>query len=126
MLLGSAVPAGGAEPDARPPAGNFAYVGSRCAAAHQGGDGVQVVDIADPRRPRLVSIVGCHEIDAVRRADGKVLVACARNLVDHRRSDGATALHLIDATTPRSPTPKSPRAASSGGIRCAAHACSFR
>jgi hypothetical protein len=35
--------------------GNFAYVGSRCGEGAQGGDGVQVVDIANPRHPRLVS-----------------------------------------------------------------------
>src|SRR5947209_14426578 len=47
--------------------------------------------------------IGCHEIDAVQRADGTVLVSCARNLVDHERSNGATALHLIDATNPANP-----------------------
>ncbi|NBH03475.1 hypothetical protein [Amycolatopsis sp. SID8362] len=200
VMLGSSVPASAAPDDIRPPAGtvldnfhlvghaaldgfgdygdifahgDFAYIGSRCSGTHQGGDGVQVVDISHPNRPRLVSklpnpaytraedvtvldvrtpsftgtlavvgiqacfssghetevvpgvrlfdvtdavhpallgqwdlpqgTVGCHEIDAVQRADGKVLVACARNLVDHRRSNGATALHLIDATNPRSP-----------------------
>jgi hypothetical protein len=200
-LLGSAVPAGSApETEARPPAGttldnftfvghsgldgfgdygdlyahgDFAYIGSRCGAAHQGGDGVQVVDISRPSRPALVSklpnpaftraedvtvrevhtpsftgtiaivgiqacfnsgheqeivpgirlfnvtdpkhptllghwdlpqaTIGCHEIDAVQRADGKLLIACARNLVDHRNSNGATALHLIDATNPATP-----------------------
>jgi hypothetical protein len=35
--------------------GHFAYVGSRCGEAAQGGDGVQVVDIANPRHPQLVS-----------------------------------------------------------------------
>ncbi|MFJ9779057.1 LVIVD repeat-containing protein [Amycolatopsis sp. NPDC101161] len=201
VFLGSAVPASAAPDAGRPPAGtvldnftfvghsgldgfgdygdlyahgNYAYIGSRCAAAHQGGDGVQVVDISRPNRPRLVSklpnpaytraedvtvldvhtpsftgalavvgiqacfgsgheaevvpgvrlfnvtdpahpallghwdlpqgTIGCHEIDAVQRADGQVLVACARNLVDHRNSKGATALHLIDATNPAGPT----------------------
>jgi len=35
--------------------GSFAYVGSRCGQGAQGGDGVQVVDIANPRHPRVVS-----------------------------------------------------------------------
>ena len=202
VLLSSAVPASPAEPNStRPPAGtvldnftfvghsgldgfgdygdltahgDFAYIGSRCAAAHQGGAGVQVVDIAHPQHPRLVSklpnpaftraedvtvldvhtpsftgtlavvgiqacfgsgheqevvpgvrlfdvtnpvhpallghwdlpqgTIGCHEIDAVQRADGTVLIACARNLVDHQNNNGATALHLIDATNPAGPS----------------------
>jgi hypothetical protein len=153
--------------------GDFAYVGSRCSPTRQGGDGVQVVDIAHPNRPQLVSklpnpaftraedltvldvhtpsftgalavvgiqacfgsghepevvpglrlfdvtrpahptllghwdlpqgSVGCHEIDAVQRGDGTLLLSCARNLVDHQRSNGATALHLVDATNPASP-----------------------
>jgi len=153
--------------------GDFAYVGSRCSPTHQGGDGVQVVDISHPNRPRLVSklpnpaftraedvtvldvhtpsftgtvavvgiqacfnsgheaevvpgvrlfdvthptrptllghfdlpqgTIGCHEIDAVQRADQTFLIACARNLIDHERSNGATALHLIDATNPANP-----------------------
>ncbi len=153
--------------------GDFAYIGSRCGAAHQGGAGVQVVDISHPAHPTLVSklpnppftraedvsvhqvrtpsftgtlavvgiqacfgsgheqevvpgirlfnvtdpkhptllghwdlpqaTIGCHEIDAVQRADGRVLVACARNLIDHRNSNGSTALHLIDVTNPAGP-----------------------
>lgn len=153
--------------------GDFAYVGSRCSPTRQGGDGVHVVDISHPNRPRLVSklanpaftraedvtvldvrtpsfsgtlavvgiqacfgsghetevvpglrlfdvthptrptllghwdlpqgTIGCHEIDAVQRADAKVLLACARNLVDHQRSNGVNALHLVDATNPATP-----------------------
>jgi len=153
--------------------GDVAYIGSRCSSTRQGGDGVQVVDISRPTRPKLVAklpnpaftraedvtvldvrtpsftgtlavvgiqacfgsgheaevvpgvrlfdvtrpnhptllghwdlpqgTIGCHEIDAVQRGDGTLLVSCARNLVDHQRSNGATALHLIDATTPASP-----------------------
>jgi hypothetical protein len=153
--------------------GDHAYVGSRCGPQAQGGAGVQVVDIANPARPRLVSklvndaftraedltvidartpsfrgalavvgiqacfgsgheaevvpglrffdvsnpvrpvllgrwdlpqgTIGCHEVDAVQRADGKVLAVCARNLVDHINSNGGTAIHLIDATNPAAP-----------------------
>lgn len=153
--------------------GDFAYVGSRCSPTRQGGDGVQVVDIAHPNRPQLVNklanpaftraedvtvldvhtptftgtlavvgiqacfgsghetevvpgvrlfdvthpphptllshwdlpqgTAGCHEIDAIQRADGKLLISCARNLRDHERSNGANALHLIDATNPSAP-----------------------
>ncbi len=35
--------------------GDFAYVGSRCGDENRGGDGVQVVNISKPHRPRLVS-----------------------------------------------------------------------
>jgi hypothetical protein len=153
--------------------GGYAYVGSRCGAARQGGDGVQVVDITRPARPRVVATlpnpaftraedvtvrdvrtptftgtvavvgiqacfgsghepevvpglrfydvthpahpallghwdlpqgtIGCHEIDAVQRADGTFLAVCARNLVDHERSGGATAIQLVDVTAPAAP-----------------------
>ncbi|HET9139279.1 hypothetical protein [Actinophytocola sp.] len=153
--------------------GDFAYIGSRCSSTRQGGDGVQVVDISHPKRPRLVGklanpaftraedvtvldlrtpsftgtlavvgiqacfgsgheaevvpgirlfdvthptrptllghwdlpqgTIGCHEIDAVQRADRTVLLACARNLVDHQRSNAADSLHLVDATNPAHP-----------------------
>lgn len=72
--------------------------------------GVRLFNVTRPAHPTLLGqwdlpqgTIGCHEIDAVQRADGKVLVACARNLVDHERSNGANALHLIDATNPASP-----------------------
>jgi hypothetical protein len=150
--------------------GDDAYVGSRCGAQHQGGDGVQVVDISHPSRPRTVSklanppytraedltvldvktpafsgaiavvgiqacfgsghesevvpgirifdvthaarpallgqwdlpkaTIGCHEVDVVQRADGKVLAVCARNLVDHENSGGTTSIQLLDITNP--------------------------
>jgi hypothetical protein len=153
--------------------GDFAYVGSRCGAQHQGGDGVQVVDISHPSRPRTVSTlpnpaytraedvkvqevhtpsftgvlavvgiqacfgsghesevvpglrffdvthpahpvlvghwdlpqatIGCHEIDAVQRADGRLLAVCARNLIDHINSKGVTAVHIVDISNPASP-----------------------
>jgi hypothetical protein len=153
--------------------GDYAYVGSRCGAEHQGGDGVQVVDISRPSRPRPVSklpnppftraedltvvdaktpsfsgaiavvgiqacfdsghegevvpglrffdvtkptqpklvgqwdlpqaTIGCHEVDAVQRADGRLLAVCARNLVDHQNSGGSTSIHLIDLTNPAAP-----------------------
>jgi hypothetical protein len=153
--------------------GDYAYVGSRCGAEHQGGDGVQVVDISHPSRPRTVSTlanppytraedmtvldaktpsfsgviavvgiqacfgsghesevvpgirvfdvtratrptllgqwdlpkatIGCHEVDAVQRADGKLLAVCARNLVDHENSGGTTSIHLLDITDPAHP-----------------------
>lgn len=153
---------------------NFAYVGTRCGDDHQGGKGVRVVDISNPRQPRVVSTlegppftrsedvvvtdvstpsftgalavvgiqacfdsghesevvpgirffdvtdpahptllghwdlpqgtVGCHEIDAVQRTDGMILAGCARNLVDHINSNGAVAIHFVDATDPANPT----------------------
>jgi hypothetical protein len=172
--------------------GDFAYVGSRCGQGAAGGDGVQVVDISEPSRPRVVSTLanppftraedvtvldvrtpafrgalavvgiqacfgsghdsevvpglrffdvtrparprllshwdlpagtaGCHEIDAVQRAsDGRVLAACARNLVDHQRSAGAVAIHLLDASNPASPrvvTDWSLRVDPNGGVGC--------
>ncbi len=153
---------------------DFAYVGTRCGDDHQGGKGVRVVDIFNPRQPRVVSTlegqpftrsedvvvidvstpsftgalavvgiqacfdsghesevvpgirffdvtdpahptllghwdlpqgtVGCHEIDAVQRTDGMILAGCARNLVDHINSNGAVAIHFVDATDPANPT----------------------
>src|SRR6266536_1299840 len=47
--------------------------------------------------------IGCHEIDAVQRADGRVLAVCARNLIDHINTGGAVAIHIVDATDPASP-----------------------
>jgi len=72
--------------------------------------GLRLFDVTHPNHPVLLShwdlpqgTAGCHEIDAVQRADGKLLLSCARNLIDHRSSNGANALHLIDATNPASP-----------------------
>jgi hypothetical protein len=199
-LLGGSLPAGSAPRPARDPGlrldrftfvghsgldgfgdygdltvhGSAAYVGSRCGPRRRGGDGVQVVDLSHPSRPRVVATlpnppftraedvavidvrtaafsgalavvgiqacvgsghqaevvpglrlfdvtrparpallghwdlprgtVGCHEIDAVQRADGRVLAACARNLADHQRTGGAVAVHLVDATDPAAPS----------------------
>jgi hypothetical protein len=72
--------------------------------------GVRVFDVTKPATPVLLgqwdlpkATIGCHEVDAVQRADGKILAVCARNLVDHIRSNGATAIHLIDVSNPASP-----------------------
>src|SRR5207249_3069492 len=72
--------------------------------------GVRLFDVTHPAHPSLLGhwdlpqgTIGCHEIDAVQRTDGTVLIACARNLVDHERSNGADSLHLVDATNPANP-----------------------
>lgn len=157
--------------------GDTAYVGSRCGPEAQGGGGVRVVDISNPRHPRLASVlpnpeftraedvvvnsvatpsftgdlaavgiqacfgsghegevptglrlfdvshpahpqllsewflppgsIGCHEIDLVQRADGRVLVGCARNLVDQVDFETGAELpggvRIVDATDPTSP-----------------------
>lgn len=153
---------------------NFAYVGTRCGDEAQGGKGVRVVDISNPRHPQVVSTlegppftrsedvevidvstpsftgalavvgiqacfgsghegevvpgirffdvthpanpsllghwdlpqatIGCHEIDAEQRPDGTVLAGCARNLIDHIDTNGAVAVHFVDATDPANPT----------------------
>jgi hypothetical protein len=51
--------------------------------------GIRVFDVTHATRPTLLgqwdlpkATIGCHEVDAVQRADGKVLAVCARNLVD--------------------------------------------
>jgi len=171
--------------------GDYAYVGSRCGSEAQGGDGVQVVDISDPRHPRVVSTlpnpaftraedltvldvrnktfrgvlavvgiqacfgsgheaevvpglrffdvthprhpvelghwdtpqgtIGCHELDAAQRADGTVLAACARNLIDHIGTDGAVAIHLVDVTDPAKPELRADftrNDAPEGGVGC--------
>jgi hypothetical protein len=72
--------------------------------------GLRFFDVTHPAQPRLLShwdvpkgTIGCHELDAVQRADGQVLAVCARNLVDHQRTMGAVAIHLVDVSDPSSP-----------------------
>jgi hypothetical protein len=72
--------------------------------------GIRVFDVTHAARPTLLgqwdlpkATIGCHEVDAVQRVDGKVLAACARNLVDHQNSAGATSIHLLDITNPAKP-----------------------
>lgn len=72
--------------------------------------GLRFFDVTRPERPALLAdwnlpqgTAGCHEIDAVQRADGVVLAACARNLIDHRRTNGAVAIHLVDISDPANP-----------------------
>jgi hypothetical protein len=72
--------------------------------------GLRAFDVTRPRHPRLVGqwnlpqgTIGCHEVDAVQRADGKVLAVCARNLIDHRNSGGSTSIHIVDFTHPADP-----------------------
>ncbi len=72
--------------------------------------GLRFFDVTHPRHPVLLAhwdlpqgTIGCHEIDAVQRADGRVLAVCARNLIDHINTGGAVAIHIVDATDPASP-----------------------
>ena len=73
--------------------------------------GIRFFDVTRPAHPSLLGqwelpqgTIGCHEIDAVQRADGMVLAGCARNLVDHINTNGAVAVHFVDATDPSNPT----------------------
>src|SRR5438093_129728 len=73
--------------------------------------GLRFFDVTDATNPQFLGhwdlpqgTVGCHEIDARQRPDGTVLAACARNLVDHINTDGAVAVHFVDATDPSKPT----------------------
>jgi SAM-dependent methyltransferase len=72
--------------------------------------GIRVFDVTHANRPTLLgqwdlpkATIGCHEVDAVQRADGRVLAVCARNLVDHENSGGTTSIHLLDITEPAHP-----------------------
>ncbi len=72
--------------------------------------GLFVFDVTHPQRPALLGrwnlpqgTIGCHEVDAVQRSDGKVLAVCARNLNDHIASGGSTAIHIVDVTNPARP-----------------------
>jgi hypothetical protein len=72
--------------------------------------GLRFFDVSHPEHPRLLSewdlpkgTIGCHEVDAVQRADGMILAVCARNLVDALNTDGAAALHIVNATDPSHP-----------------------
>src|SRR6266516_7565561 len=70
--------------------------------------GLRFFDVTHPAHPRLLSewdlpkgTIGCHEVDAVQRADGLVLAVCARNLLDALRTNGKAAVQIVDATDPR-------------------------
>jgi hypothetical protein len=72
--------------------------------------GLRFFDVTHPRHPVLLAhwdlpqgTIGCHEIDAVQRADNRLLAVCARNLIDHLNTNGAVAIHLVDVTDPASP-----------------------
>src|SRR5262249_10500873 len=69
--------------------------------------GFRLFDVTHPAQPTLLAdwqlpagAVGCHEVDLVQRADGKVLVACARNLMDQydatTREQRTPAVQLVD------------------------------
>jgi hypothetical protein len=73
--------------------------------------GIRFFDVTHPAHPSLLGhwdlpqgTIGCHEVDAVQRSDGMVLAGCARNLVDHINTNGAVAVHFVDATDPSTPT----------------------
>jgi hypothetical protein len=95
--------------------GAYAYVGSSCGSERRGGGGVRVVDISQPRRPRLVSrlqndVFTRAEDVVVRRVrtasfDGDLAVvgiqACLGS--GHER-EARTGLRFFDVTHPRHPT----------------------
>ena len=70
--------------------------------------GLQVFDVTRPWAPRQLArfrvdagTVGCHEIDLVTRADGRVLAACANAFAE--LVTGADEVVLVDLTAPRRP-----------------------
>jgi hypothetical protein len=73
--------------------------------------GLRFFDVTRPAHPSLLGhwdlpqgTIGCHEVDAAQRPDGVVLAGCARNLVDHFETNGAVAVHFVDASDPSNPT----------------------
>lgn len=68
--------------------------------------GLQFWDVTDPAAPRELGrwrspVGGCHEIDLVQRADGRVLAGCAEPFAE--QATGADEVVLVDATRPSSP-----------------------
>src|SRR5262249_48378242 len=77
------------------------------ASGHAAPRGIRLFDVRNPAQPQLVSewllpagAAGCHEVDLVQRADGRALVACARNLADQNdpatRAQRTPAVQLVD------------------------------
>lgn len=70
--------------------------------------GLQFFDVTDPRHPVELSrweapefSVGCHEVDLVQRADGRVLAGCANVFAE--QINGTDEVVLVDATDPTAP-----------------------
>src|SRR5262245_10916099 len=99
--------------------GDLAAVGIQACfgSGHEGEvpTGVRLFDVTHPAQPQLLSewflpegSIGCHEVDLVQRADGRVLVGCARNLRDQVDFDTGNELpggvKIVDATDPTRPT----------------------
>ena len=96
--------------------GALAAVGIQlCNGSSTATTGLKLYDVTQPAQPQLLATWalppgswGCHEVDLVQRADGRVLVACARNLND-QFTGGANpqpapgAVKIVDATNPRAP-----------------------
>ncbi len=55
-----------------------------------------------PRGPERNPVIGCHEIDLVQQAGGRVLAGCARNFVDQAFGN-SPGVHFVDVTDPRKP-----------------------
>jgi hypothetical protein len=71
--------------------------------------GLQFFDVTDPRHPAELGrwdapefSIGCHEVDLVQRADGRILAGCANIFAE--QINGTDELVLIDATDPTAPT----------------------
>ena len=71
--------------------------------------GLAFFDVTDPRHPAEVGrwaapefSVGCHEVDLVARADGRVLAGCANIFAE--QINGSGEIVLVDATDPSHPT----------------------
>lgn len=70
--------------------------------------GLQFFDVSDPRRPRELGRWwagrqnhGCHEVDLVARADGRVLAGCANIFAE--QTSGDDEVIVVDASNPRDP-----------------------
>jgi hypothetical protein len=90
--------------------GALAVVGIQSCGGTEVVPGLRFFDVTDPTHPALLGhwdlpegTVGCHEIDAVQRADGMVLAGCARSSIDHDVSLGKDSVHIVDATDPSRP-----------------------
>lgn len=88
--------------------GDVAVVGiQRCSQHPRGFRGFEIWNVTRPAQPRRLGrwhapadTVGCHEVDAVVRRNGRVLVGCANLFASSHNQDEAV---FVDVTDPRRP-----------------------
>jgi hypothetical protein len=109
--------------------GETAYVGSRCGPEATGGGGVRVVDISNPRHPRVVSVlpnpeftraedVVVRSIDTASFSGDLAAVGIQACFGSGHEGEVATGLRLFDVTDPADPHLLSEWDLPAGSIGC--------